>query len=79
MWLCIPPKMRQMVKQGTLDTDLIQGKASEAPRREGEARVQLLPHRTVRLGDEHVAADVRNSVLPGYKKAGDEECGQGEL
>ena len=40
VWSSTPPKTRKMVKQGALD--LSQGKASEAPRREGKARERPL-------------------------------------
>lgn len=64
----------------SLDTDLGQGKASEVPGREGEARGQPLPCRTVRQGNECMAPEARGSVSSGHRKAGDEECGQeGEL
>lgn len=64
-----PKKTREMVKEGALDADHSQGKASEAAGREGEARAQPLPCRTVGLGDEDLASDARGGVSPGQGKA----------
>ncbi|XP_076995866.1 protein phosphatase 1 regulatory subunit 26 [Tamandua tetradactyla] len=45
-----------------------QGRASEGPGRDGWARVQPLPSKTVRLGNEHTAPDARGIVSQGHGK-----------
>lgn len=67
VWSSTPKKVSEVVKEGAPDSDPGQGRASEAPGREGEA--QPPPCRTVGLGDEHVAPDVRGSMLPSPRKA----------
>ncbi|KAM8802408.1 protein phosphatase 1 regulatory subunit 26 [Rhynchonycteris naso] len=72
MWASTPKKTREGVKEGAPDADLGQGRASEVPGREGEARGQLFPCRTVGPGDEHMAPDTRDtrdSLLPSHGKA----------
>lgn len=68
-WSSTPKKTRETVKEGAPDADPGLGRASEGPGREGEARGQPLPCRTVRLGGEHVAPDPRGSASPGHGKA----------
>ncbi|XP_023392316.1 LOW QUALITY PROTEIN: protein phosphatase 1 regulatory subunit 26 [Pteropus vampyrus] len=64
-----PKKTRELVKEGALDADHSQGKASEVPGREGEARVQPLPCRTVALSEADAAPHARSDVSPGHGKA----------
>lgn len=75
---CPPKRTREtaMAQEGAQDTDRGQGraqsgqgKASEALGREGETKGQPLPCRTVGLGDEHAAQDIRGTSSPGPGKA----------
>ncbi|XP_066222802.1 protein phosphatase 1 regulatory subunit 26 [Saccopteryx leptura] len=69
VWASTPKKMREVAKEGAPDADLGQGRASEVPGREGEARGQPFPCRTVCPGDEHVAPDTRDGLLASHGKA----------
>ncbi|XP_036892436.1 protein phosphatase 1 regulatory subunit 26 [Sturnira hondurensis] len=67
MWSPTPRKASEVAKEGAPDSDPGPARASEAPGREGEA--QLPPCRTVGLGGEHVALDMRGGMSPSPGKA----------
>ncbi|XP_045702298.1 protein phosphatase 1 regulatory subunit 26 [Phyllostomus hastatus] len=77
VWSSTPKKASEAAKEGAPDGDPGQGRASEAPGREGEARAQPPPCRTVGPGDEPVAPDAaRGGVPPSPGKAA--ECRSAE-
>lgn len=63
-----PKKARELAKEGAPDADHSQGTASAVPGREGEARAQPLPCRTVALSEADTAPAARSDGSPGHGK-----------